>query len=118
MEPPDADLTLADDLDLLHALCSVWIDGPCAQIYYDTRSPRTAAWAAREVRLAIEASVIHDCELSLDHVAMLSRIEAKLGSRLRPYPSAISRFLRALLARVRLRIRPILGLLPLQSPFG
>lgn len=118
LEAPDADLTLADDLELLYTLCSVWIDGPCAQVYYDTRSPHTAAWAAREVRLAIEGSVIHDCELSLDHVAMLRRIEAKLGSGSRAYPSAISRFLRALLARAHPRIHAIRGLLPLRPPFG
>ena len=118
LEAPDAELTLADELALLHTLCSVWIDGPCAQLYYETRSPDAAAWAAREVRLAIEASVIADCELSLDQVAMLRRIETTLGSESPAYPSAISRFLAAILARVRRPIHAIRGVLPLRSPFG
>lgn len=118
LEAPDADVTLADELDLLHTLCSVWIDGPCAQLYYDTKSPHAAAWAAREVRLAITASVIADCEMSLDHVAMLRRIEARLGSESPAYPSVISRFLAGILARVRQPIHAIQVVLPLRSPFG
>jgi len=118
LEGPDADLTPADDMALLHPLCSVWIDGPYAQLYYNTRSLDAAPLAAREVRRAIEASTIHDCELSLDHVATLRRIEATLGSAPRGYPSAISKFLRAILAKARPAMRAIRGVLPLRSPFG
>jgi len=118
LEGPDEDLTFADDLDLLHTLCSVWIDGPYAQAYYKTRSLGIAPLAAREVRRAIEASAIHDCELSLAHVAMLRRIEATRESKRRGYPSRVSKFLRAILTRVGPMMRAIRGVLPWRSPSG
>lgn len=118
MEAQNAHRVHAEDLELLHTLCSVWVDGPLAQQYYDTRDPKVAPQAAREVRMAIEASVIYDCELSLDHLTMLRRIEATLESEPRGCPSVVSRFLRAALAIVCPAIHAIRGVLPSRPPFG
>lgn len=114
------DRSPVEDLGLLRTLCLVWPDGPYAQQFYSARTPdpAIAPLAAREVRKAIEASVIYDCELCLDHVLMLQRIEATLGSRRPEYLSIGSRFLRAVLARVHPWIQSIRGTLPLRSRPG
>jgi len=118
LEGRDEDLTFADDLELLHTLCSVWMDGPYAQAYFKSRDLAIAPLAAREVRRAIETSTIHDCELSLDHVALLRRVEATLGLTPRGYPSKVSKFLRAILARAGLMMRAIRRALPWRAPSG
>ena len=110
--------TIAEDLALLHTLCSVWIGGEFAQEFYRTHNASVAALAAREVRQAIEGSVIHDCELCLDHLKMLNRLETTLASEPPEYPSAGSRFLRAVLTKVHPLIRSIRGFLPLRSRLG
>ena len=108
--------TPAEELELLRTLCMVWPDGPYAQRFYRARTVDHALvpLAAREVRMAIEASVIHDCELCQDHVAMLRRIEARFASLSPEYPSARSGFLMAVLAKARPLIRSIRAILPLR----
>ncbi len=118
MEDPDTERTEAEDLELLHTLCSVWIDGPYAQRYFARRDMAIAACAAREIRKAIELSVIHDCELCLEHAEMLARIEVRLAAGSPEYLSGGSGFLRAVLTRVRHAIRSIRALRPLQSRPG
>lgn len=110
------DRTLEEDLELLRTLSLVWPDGVYAQKFYSACKVdlEVAPLAAREVRQAIEASVIHDCELSLDHVIMLRRIEATLASQSPKHPSAGLRFLRVVLAKVHPLIRSIRATLPLR----
>lgn len=107
-----------EDFELLSCLCAVWIDGPHAQLYYDSPTVELAPHAAREVREAIEGSIIHDCELSLEHIELLRRIEAKLGSTPRGYLAGVVGFLWGILAKARLKIVAIRRALPSKSPSG
>ncbi len=117
---PDSDRTQDEEIELLHSLCMVWPNGPYAYQFYSSRvrNLAIASMAAREVRMAIESSVIFDCELSLEHIEMLRRIEARLASKSQGRLSARSRLVMAVLARVRPAILSIQALLPLRSRPG
>ena len=112
----DVEPSPAEDLELLHTLSAVWIGGEAAQRFYRKRDPAIAASAAREIRQAILGSVIYDCELSLEQLQALDRIEARHGKEPPGCPSKGSTFLTAALAKVRHLMRAIRELRPLRSP--
>lgn len=69
-----------EDLDLFHTLCMVWADRPMARRYLCRRHPSVAPYAAREIRVAIETSPEElATEQAQDHLALLYRLEVKLG---------------------------------------
>jgi hypothetical protein len=101
-----------DELELFHDLCMVWIEGPMAQRYILKHDPEVAPHAAREVRKAIENSVLSGCDFSGDHVALLRRIESTLAPEPRGLVTAAARYLLGALARARPLIRSILASRP------
>lgn len=105
-----------EDLDLFHTLCLAWSEGPMARRYLSRRHPSVAPYAAREVRVAIECSEAAQYEHTQDHLAILWRLESKLGSRSQGFVEEVTAYLAlVLIAKARPLLRSIRAALPWPS---
>jgi hypothetical protein len=97
---------------LFQDLCKIWT-GPKALAYLQNRcDKKLASEAAREVRVAIERSVLADVEYSEDHIDLLRSIENKFThvSKRTTWHQRIVQFLHGVLAKARHSLLAILEL--------
>lgn len=105
-----------EDLDLFHAICLAWSEGPMARRYLARRHPSVAPYAAHEIRLAIECHEDAQQEHVQDHIALLWRLESKLGSESQGFAEEAAAYLaQVLLAKARPWLRSIRAALPWRS---